>query len=811
MDVSQIPQIKKSGRAIEYDGKVLYQPNYKQELFHASSAKFRLIGGAAGGGKSECILWEAFLQCLETNRPITGLLMRKTYPELEKTLIRRALEKFPQVLYTYNETKHIMKFPSTGSILEFGFCMRENDVVKFQCYSEDTEILTKENGFVAIRDVKEGDEVLSMNPATREMEWKKVSKTHKYRHKGKMYSYTGRFSMSFSVTENHKMLYRTCRRSKLKLREMKDCESVMLIPRTGRWEEGDIPDKTIFFRKKGKGNNRSYEFNTKAFLRFLGWYVSEGSTSVGRYQICLSQKKISEIPEVLDDLGVNWHFSRNNYSFNSRAIYEMLKPLGVSHEKYIPVYFKNLRKEYLEILFDALMKGDGTVCREGKKYTYVTNSPRLRDDVFEIALKLGYTATVWTQEAKNVSFPNGKSYFCREVYHLTLNKRKDTEVRKGNVSVEDYDGYVYCVTVPPHHTVFTRRNGRGMFCGQSSEYDFIGIDELTHMTEYVFRYLVYSRLRSAKEGVKPNFFAGTNPGGIGHLFCKKLWIDKNPDPSEYPDYRPEDYDFIPAKVWDNPDLINTDPDYIRRMQNLPENDRRALLEGDWDIFAGQFFESFRRDIHVVEPRPVLSYHKRLIGIDWGFKNPTAVLWIAVDEDGELYVYREFVQAGLNYKEIADMVIKLTGDERIDASVCDLNLWVQDGNVGKSGAEVVQEIFSKKNIPLIKADKERIAGWQQVREYLQPYKDIWGNPRPKLTISKNCHRVIETIPAMIYDTTKIEDMDTTLDDHCCDVLRYLIMFLTRVEAPDLPKDPTQKRFDELSGKNTGINPNKMYLT
>ena len=125
---------------------------------------------------------------------------------------------------------------------------------------------------------------------------------------------------------------------------------------------------------------------------------------------------------------------------------------------------------------------------------------------------------------------------------------------------------------------------------QSAEYGFIGFDELTHFTEFQYTYML-SRLRSTVEGVWPRMRAATNPGGIGHAWVKKYFIDPAPPETVWTTDEGLTRCFIPATVYDNPYLMEADPGYIRRLESLDEDSKRALLYGDWDVFAGQAFKN----------------------------------------------------------------------------------------------------------------------------------------------------------------------------------------------------------------------------
>jgi phage terminase large subunit len=188
---------------------------------------------------------------------------------------------------------------------------------------------------------------------------------------------------------------------------------------------------------------------------------------------------------------------------------------------------------------------------------------------------------------------------------------------------------------------------------QGAEYDFIAIDELTHFSEYAFKFLM-SRLRTTKPGVKPSFFGTTNPGGIGHLWVKRLWIDRDFGAKENPD----DYIFYPARVYDNPALIDNDPEYVSRLEALPETERRALLDGDWNVFDGQYFDEWRDELHVIDPFQIPAGARRIICVDYGYAAPSAVLWLA-EFNEKIYCYRELYENRLTYKMLSEKIIENT--------------------------------------------------------------------------------------------------------------------------------------------------------
>lgn len=318
-----------------------------------------------------------------------------------------------------------------------------------------------------------------------------------------------------------------------------------------------------------------------------------------------------------------------------------------------------------------------------------------------------------------------------------------------------------------------------VFKFQSAEYDFQYFDELTHFTESIYRYLL-SRLRTTKKDLHPQIKSASNPGNIGHLWVKERFIDgvkpfeietKVDNNADFPTTYTSQ--FIPAKVWDNKILTEADPNYIERLKRLPEDERRALLEGDWDVFKGQFFKEWRAEKHVIDPFEIPREWKRFRALDWGYANPSACLWFTVDQNDNVYVYRELYVAQSTIdalaKDIAHMSVYEDGKtpEKIDYTAADPSIWsVTQYERGESIAyKLVQA-----GIPVSKADNNRMGGWSAMHDYL--YHD--EKTEPTLKFFSHCKNSIRTIPALVHDERKPEDLDTTGEDHCADACRYGIM-------------------------------------
>lgn len=330
---------------------------------------------------------------------------------------------------------------------------------------------------------------------------------------------------------------------------------------------------------------------------------------------------------------------------------------------------------------------------------------------------------------------------------------------------------------------------------QSAEFAAIGVDELTKNTREVFDDL-RNRLRwSGITNVR--FIGATNPGGIGHSWVKKLWLDRIFDENET---QPEQFTYVKALASDNPHI---DKSYLKQLESLPPDKRRAYLEGDWDIFKGQYFTEWRREIHVVSPFDIPQEWRRFVCGDYGYNKPSAVYWCAASPDGQIYVYRELYRTGLNYKDLTDQIAALTPQhENISYYVFDPAIWKHEpGNdASLTGAEIMQnrwkELHPRKPgqpqerpFNLQQADNNRITGWLSLRDYLKPFHRN-DTLTANLQVFSTCPELIRTLPSLIYDEHKVEDLDSDGEDHAADAIRYGIMSRPK---PNATADEVAERF------------------
>lgn len=310
---------------------------------------------------------------------------------------------------------------------------------------------------------------------------------------------------------------------------------------------------------------------------------------------------------------------------------------------------------------------------------------------------------------------------------------------------------------------------------QSAEYDVIRFDELTHFTEFMYTYMI-SRCRGA------NFYpkcikSSTNPGGVGHSWVKARFIDIG-ERNVMHTFKEGTRIFIPSLVQENRFLLEKDPDYVKRLDNLPEKERQALKFGNWDIFDGQFFTEFNRNIHVCTPFEIPKdwriYRTRDYGLDM-----TAVCWIAMDWKMNAYVYKEFYKSNLIVSSAAEEINAIT-NENIVIDYAPPDLWNRNRDTGKSTAD----IFAENGQFLTEADDNRKIGWLAVHEWLKVFPDEQGQPTSKLKIFSNCTNLIRTLPALQHDDKDPNDVAIQPHEltHIPDALRY---FCTMWQMPMIP--------------------------
>ena len=330
---------------------------------------------------------------------------------------------------------------------------------------------------------------------------------------------------------------------------------------------------------------------------------------------------------------------------------------------------------------------------------------------------------------------------------------------------------------------------------QGPEYDWIFIEEATQFTEKKFR-ILGSCLRGATQ-IPRRMYLTCNPGGIGHAWVKRLFVDREYETGE----KAEDYTFIHATIDDNPQLMEASPEYKQMLELLPEDIRRAWRYGDWNALAGTFFPEFRPESHVDPPMPQIPkhWHKYRV-LDYGL-DMLACLWIGVDEHGHCHVYREVQQPNLIVSQAAKLILDLTPpDENILCTLAPSDLWSRQKDSGKT----MSELFALSGLPLVQAGRDRVVGWMAVKELLR----LGTDGRPGLTVWKNCRSLIRNIMLIQHDENNPCDCATQPHNitHINDALRYFC-----ISRPLLPTPPNDTTEEELPTFITGGEPEWNYFS
>ena len=335
---------------------------------------------------------------------------------------------------------------------------------------------------------------------------------------------------------------------------------------------------------------------------------------------------------------------------------------------------------------------------------------------------------------------------------------------------------------------------------QGDEYGLIAFDELTHFDYFVWDYLK-SRNRSAT-GYRPNMIGASNPGGRGHHFVKSLFITRKPPTGMRADaYDPDEYAFIPAKLTDNPYLCDADPDYERKLQQLPDHLRAALLDGSWDVVAGQYFSNWRDDLHTFWPgKPAIMPWWIVWGsADWGWTHPAAMYLHAADDEGNIWTFAESMVSERTAPDVGYVFAAMA--ERYAPGIPLTSIWLSPDAWGhrespRTVADEMGDVLMAHGLPAPeRADHDRKGGWLLMYQLLEEGR--WK-------ISRDCKHLIECLPALIHDEKTDGDVLKVDRDDPADAARYGIKSYVRHGMK-----PLEMRIKERA-KKSGLDP-RMDLT
>ena len=369
-------------------------------------------------------------------------------------------------------------------------------------------------------------------------------------------------------------------------------------------------------------------------------------------------------------------------------------------------------------------------------------------------------------------YPKSKQLILRRTY-------PELEKSLIRVSRTIYPGSVYTYNGSNHVGYF--KNGSlidfgysaseaDVFQYQSAEYDVIRFDELTHFTEFQYVYML-SRLRGVN-GYPKQIKSSTNPGGIGHAWVKERFIDPSPPDTPFVGEDGGSRIFLPAKIDDNPFLVRADPEYRERLLALPEEQKRALLFGDWNLLEGRFFREFRYDLHTVDPFPIPAHWRKYRTLDYGLDR-LACLWAALDPDGNVWIYREVCRSDLIISDAARAILSAEGaGETVYATLSPPDLFARSQESGRSRAL----LFAEHGVRLTKTENDRETGWLAVKELLKQE----GDRPPRCRIFRTCTELIRCLSSIECDPARPGDVRSEPHrlTHAPDALRGFAIYYAR---------------------------------
>ena len=401
---------------------------------------------------------------------------------------------------------------------------------------------------------------------------------------------------------------------------------------------------------------------------------------------------------------------------------------------------------------------------------------------------------------RQVHIPHYRGLILRKTYpQLSEMIDRSSEIYLPAFPKAKYNDQKHCWTFPSGAKIYfgAMQHTKDRTNYQGKRYDFIDFDELTHFTWDEYSYL-FSRNRPNGPGTRCYIRGQANPGGIGHSWVKERFITPAPPnttmyeqfeivfPDGHKEKRKRSRIFIPSSVFDNKILMQNDPEYITRLASLPENEKKALLYGDWDSFSGQVFTEWRdnpdgyelrKNTHVIPPFRIPDSWKIYRGFDFGYSKPFSVGWYAVDHDGKIYRIRELYgctgtpNEGVRWEpaRIAQKIKEIEADDK-NLRGKYINGIADPSIFDESRGESVGRMMEREGVYFEKADNSRIAGKMQFHNRLV----FDSNGYPMLYVFDTCKHFIRTIPALVYSQTDVEDIDTNTEDHIYDEARYVFM-------------------------------------
>lgn len=463
--------------------------------------------------------------------------------------------------YWKNALGHTRGFgrkPSNTNIHAFQGIHRRDGVLALldeSCHDAETEVLTRE-GWKRWPDVKDSDEFLTMDPETEQTFYRRAEKVVRKPYKGDMYYYKSR-GADFAVTPDHDLLYqqdKNGRRSEYRKVAVKDMVwSNRFGKKSINWEGEDPETFVLPAYSSERKHFPDKVFNTEDWAQFLGWFGSEGSIALDGYSVQIAQKQEvyrDEIRDLIHRMGFeSTAETSNGFLIFGGQLASHLSEFGRTCDvKRLPHYVLNWSPRLLNIFLDAYVSGDGS--RYSGNDVIYTSCEGMANDLHEAVLKSGVPGTLTTRPLKGVEsapLADGRRITSSRDGFVVTRPHKDTTLKyvKRNLEVREYDGMVYCATIPGTHTLFTRRGGKTLWSGNC------GIPES-----------IFTAVDAITTGKNDYVLAIGNPDDINTPFGQ-IWTDKNVGASWHK---------MTISSYDSPNLTGED---------FPEDARGGLVSAEW--------------------------------------------------------------------------------------------------------------------------------------------------------------------------------------------------------------------------------------
>lgn len=439
----------------------------------------------------------------------------------------------------------------------------------------------------------------------------------------------------------------------------------------------------------------------------------------------------------------------------------------------------------------------------------------------------GKTHAVRTKAFLGALMNEGIRILIMRLTYPALEENHITPLRRlaAKTGAATYNGTTHIMTFENGSTIrfghWSGEDSEDEYNGQ--EYDWIFIDEATQFSERAFNFLG-GLLRGASP-IPKRMYITCNPGGVGHRWVKRLFIDKqyktnceNPEENE----NPADYTFIFATVEDNTHMLEHSPNYLRNLAQMPEDLRKAYRYGDWDALGGGYFKEFQFQTHMMKPFRIPDHWPRYRSFDYGL-DLFSCIWWAVDTDGRMWAYREVEDKGLIVQKAAQLAVSSSPlNENITATYAPPDMWARSKESGK----MMAEIFLTNGLALVKSDNNRVQGHMLMKSAMapMPLKDpyiISLYPEGKAPATLPGLMLFNTLTKVANDIRDIQADEKNVNDcakiphevtHTVDAVRYFVISRTmqaEIPAKRNPREEDDEKQDYESFM-TGGEPPAGYL-